>query len=189
MLKCLHHSAVIHQPLYPEGKLPLHLLYMASATLRNSETVLFYPWLSLCHAWVWIMEWQQCESKVAARTQKWRGHVQRRSLWVACHLCWAPSCYTVVGSYLFNSMPMLWPWLTIKGRKQMSSSGKFCRYVLLLMKCYIMFVFCILSYVFKKMFCRWLSRWASESFTGFCLDYSSFLLHGEIDNLATARIY
>lgn len=88
--------------------------YVASTALRNSETVLFYLWLSLGHALVWIMEWQQCESKVAARTQKWRGHAQRRSLCVARHLCWAPSCYAGVGRYLFSFMPTL---LTLVDKK------------------------------------------------------------------------
>lgn len=53
--------------------------YSLSSTRKLQVSLL----LNLCHAWVWIIEWQQCENKVAARTQKWRRHGQR---WVSLYV-------------------------------------------------------------------------------------------------------
>lgn len=146
----------------------LHLLYVASVAPRNCEDVLFYLWLSLGHAWVCIMEGQRCESKVAARTQKWRGHaLQRRSLFVARVLFWAPGWYTRVGRYLFSSVPTLWLRLTREVKERKSSSWKFFMAAdELPPSC---FVFSSLCFVSDAMFCRWLCWWILMRFPLFSL--------------------
>lgn len=146
----------------------LHLLYVASVAPRNCEDVLFYLWLSLGHAWVCIMEGQRCESKVAARTQKWRGHaLQRRSLFVARVLFWAPGWYTRVGRYLFSSVPTLWLRLTREVKERKSSSWKFFMAADELPPSY--FVFSSLRFVSDAVFCRWLCWWILMRFPLFSL--------------------
>lgn len=113
-----------------------------------------------------IMEWQQCESKVTARSEK-RREDGRCVTHQAVSLCWA-DIYSALHKH-FESF------LVIVVKEKMNSSGKVCVYVLPLIRYYSMFASTVWQYILDKMFWRWLCGCIRMIFTGFL--FSLLSLH------------